>query len=392
MPNVAALLALEDGTIFHGRAFGATGTAAGEVVFNTGMAGYVEVLTDPSYRGQMVAMTYPLIGNYGVTTDDFESKKLWLSAFIVKECSRRPSNWRSTQSLPELLAAQGVIGLEGIDTRHLVRHIRQAGAMRAMVSTEILDEQKLVALAKKSPGLLGRDCVKEVTCDAAYDWNEPVSDICLKKSGDGCATAGLAPPCRTPTDAPQQRFNVVCLDYGIKYNSLRLLTSFGCRVHVVPASTTAADILARKPDGVFLSNGPGDPAALPAIVAEVKKILGRVPVFGICLGHQIIGQAVGGKTYKLKFGHHGVNQPVMYLPNRHVEITSQNHGFAVDSDSIPDSEAEVTHLNLNDHTVEGLRLKKVPALCVQYHPESGPGPHDSRYLFDLFVKMMSEKM
>jgi carbamoyl-phosphate synthase small subunit len=378
MPNAAALLALEDGTIFHGRAFGATGTAAGEVVFNTGMAGYVEVLTDPSYRGQMVAMTYPLIGNYGVNLDDFESKKLWLSAFIVKECSRRPSNWRSTQSLPELLAAQGVIGLEGIDTRHLVRHIRQAGAMRAMISTEVLDEQKLVALARRSPGLLGRDCVREVTCDTGYDWQDPVSDICRKGSP--------APV------APEPRFNVVCMDYGIKYNSLRLLTSFGCRVHVVPASTTAADVLARKPDGVFLSNGPGDPAALPAIVAEVKKMLGRVPVFGICLGHQIIGQAVGGKTYKLKFGHHGVNQPVMYLPDRHVEITSQNHGFAVDSDTLPDSEAEVTHLNLNDHTVEGLRLKKVPAICVQYHPESGPGPHDSRYLFDLFVKMMSEKM
>lgn len=378
MPNAAALLALEDGTVFHGRAFGATGTAAGEVVFNTGMAGYVEVLTDPSYRGQMVAMTYPLIGNYGVNLDDFESKKLWLSAFIVKECSRRPSNWRSTQSLPELLAAQGVIGLEGIDTRHLVRHIRRAGAMRAMVSTEILDEQKLIALAKKSPGLLGRDCVKEVTCDKAYDWQDPVSDVCLKGS--------------PALVAPEPKFNVVCLDYGIKYNSLRLLTTFGCRVHVVPANTSAADILARKPDGVFLSNGPGDPAALPAIVAEVKKLLGRLPIFGICLGHQIIGQAVGGKTYKLKFGHHGVNQPVMYLPNRHVEITSQNHGFAVDADSVPDSEAEVTHLNLNDSTVEGLRLKKVPALCVQYHPESGPGPHDSRYLFDLFVKMMSEKM
>ena len=376
MPN-PALLALEDGTIFRGRAFGATGTAAGEVVFNTGMAGYVEVLTDPSYRGQMVAMTYPLIGNYGVNTDDFESKKLWLSAFIVKECSRRPSNWRSTQSLPELLAAQGVIGLEGIDTRHLVRHIRQAGAMRAMISTEVLDEQKLVAMTRQTPGLLGRDCVREVTCDKSYDWTDPVSDICRKGSP--------APV------APEAKFNVVCLDYGIKYNSLRLLTSFGCRVHVVPAGTTAADVLARQPDGVFLSNGPGDPAALPSIVAEVKKMLGRVPIFGICLGHQIIGQAVGGKTYKLKFGHPGVNQPVMYLPDRHVEITSQNHGFAVDSDTLPADEVEVTHLNLNDHTVEGLRLKKVPAICVQYHPESGPGPHDSRYLFDLFVKMMSDR-
>jgi carbamoyl-phosphate synthase small subunit len=370
------MLALEDGTIFRGRYFGASGTAAGEVVFNTGMAGYVEILTDPSYRGQMVTMTYPLVGNYGVNRDDFESRKLWLSAFIVKECSRQPSNWRSDLSLPDLLKEHGVIGFQGLDTRRLVKHIREAGAMKAVVSTEILDERKLVQMARDSAGLLGRDLVREVTCDKPYVWQGAIADICLQ--GSPC------PP------APEPRFNVVCMDYGIKYNSLRLLASCGCHVEVVPASTTAEDVLARKPDGVFLSNGPGDPAALGKIVGEVKKMLGRVPMFGICLGLQLLGQAVGGKTYKLKFGHHGVNQPVIYLPNRHVEITSQNHGFAVEIDSLPAGAAEITHLNLNDQTVEGLRLLKYPAICVQYHPESGPGPHDSRYLFEMFVKMMED--
>jgi carbamoyl-phosphate synthase small subunit len=367
MSSREALLALEDGTTFRGRSFGAVGTAAGEVVFNTSMSGYVEVLTDPSYRGQIVTMTYPLIGNYGVTPEDFESRQAFLSAFIVKECSRRVSNWRSRMSLPEFLAAQGVIGLEGIDTRSLVRHIREAGAMKAVVSTEVLDADALVQMARQSPGLVGRDLVREVTCEAAYDWTEPLPDM---------------PPA-------EPRFDVVVMDYGVKYNILRLLVSHGCRVHVMPAYTTAAEVLAREPDGVFLSNGPGDPAALPGIVAEVRAMLGRRPIFGICLGHQLLGQAMGGTTSKLKFGHHGGNQPVMHLRDRHVEISSQNHGFVVDMDSLPAGKVDVTHMNLNDHTVEGLWCKDMAAFSVQYHPEAAPGPHDSRYLFGMFTELMA---
>jgi carbamoyl-phosphate synthase small subunit len=365
-----ALLALEDGTTFRGRSFGAEGTAAAEVVFNTSMSGYVEVLTDPSYRGQMVTMTYPLVGNYGVTAEDFESRRTFLSAFIVKECSRRVSNWRSQTSLHEFLADQGVIGLQGIDTRALVRHIREAGAMNAVVSTEVLDPDRLVAMARTSPGLVGRDLVREVTCDQPYDWTEPSPDL---------------PP-------GEPRFDVVVMDYGVKFNILRLLVSHGCRVHVVPASTKADDVLARRPDGIFLSNGPGDPAALPAIVAEVRAMLGKRPIFGICLGHQLLGQAMGGTTSKLKFGHHGGNQPVMHLRDRHVEISSQNHGFVVDTDSLPDGKVQVTHINLNDQTVEGLRCTDAPAFSVQYHPEAAPGPHDSRYLFGMFTDLMAENM
>jgi len=361
-----ALLALEDGTTFRGLFFGASGTAAGEVVFNTALTGYVEVLTDPSYRGQMVAMTYPLIGNYGVCRADFESRRLWLSAFIVREISRRVSNWRSDISLPDLLKEQGVIGLTGIDTRALVKHIRQAGAMKAMVSTEELDARRLVRMARDSAGLVGRDLVQEVASDKSYEWTEPVP--------------GAAPV--------EPKYHVVVMDYGVKFNMLRLLVSQGCRVTVMPAYSQAADVLKLKPDGVLLSNGPGDPAALPGIVGEVRAMLGKVPIFGICLGHQILGQAMGGTTYKLPFGHHGANQPVMYLANRHVEITSQNHGFVVDMDSLPKGSVEVTHLNLNDQTVEGLRCLEIPAFSVQYHPEAAPGPHDSRYLFELFTQLM----
>ncbi len=369
MENHEALLALEDGTTFRGHSFGATGTAFGEVVFNTSMTGYVEVLSDPSYRGQMVTMTYPLIGNYGVTREDFESRKLFLSAFIVREVSRRPSNWRSQMSLPELLKEQNVMGIQGIDTRQLVKHIREAGAMKAAMSTEELDPTRLVTMAQQSEGLVGRNLVREVTSDEQYQWTEAVADM-------------------TPAD---QQYDVVVMDYGIKYNILRLLASCGCRVTVVPANTSAADVLARRPDGVLLSNGPGDPAALVDIVGEVRKMLGKVPIFGICLGHQILGQAIGGSTRKLKFGHHGGNQPVMHLEDRHVEITSQNHGFVVDTDSLPTGAVEVTHVNLNDQTVEGIRCRDYPAFSVQYHPESGPGPHDSRYLFDRFAGLMKSQ-
>ena len=366
MANQEALLALEDGTTFRGRFFGARGTAFGEVVFNTAMTGYVEVLSDPSYRGQMVAMTYPLIGNYGVTREDFESRQVFLSAFIVREVSRRPSNWRSEMSLPQLLEQQGVIGIEGIDTRQLVKHIREAGAMKAALSTEELDGARLAQMARDSEGLVGRDLVREVTAPAGYEWTEGV--------------AGAA--------AVEPRFDVVAMDYGIKYNILRQLVSHGCRVHVVPAYTKAEDVLKRKPDGVLLSNGPGDPAALGDIVAQVRQMLGKVPLFGICLGHQILGQAMGGSTRKLKFGHHGGNQPVMHMADRHVEITSQNHGFVVDIDSLPAGAVDVTHVNLNDQTVEGISCRDYAAFSVQYHPEAAPGPQDSGYLFEKFVKMM----
>ncbi|MBN2711336.1 MAG: glutamine-hydrolyzing carbamoyl-phosphate synthase small subunit [Planctomycetes bacterium] len=361
-----AILALEDGTIFRGRSFGADGECDGEVVFNTSMMGYPEILTDPSYRAQMVCMTYPLIGNYGITEEDFESKKIWMSGFIVKENSRIASNWRSSKPLGQLLKEQGIIGIEGVDTRRLVKHIREAGAMKGILSTTDLDEQSLVAKAKASPGLVGRDCVKEVSVSEPYEWTEACPDAKQK----------------------QQEFHVVAFDYGIKYNILRLLVSNGCKVTVVPAVATAEQVMAYKPDGVFLSNGPGDPAALPYIVNEVEKLIGKVPMFGICLGHQILAQALGGKTYKLKFGHHGGNQPVMRLCTREVEISSQNHGFTVDMDSLKDKPVEITHMNLNDNTVEGLAHKELPLFSVQYHPEAAPGPHDSRYLFGLFTDMM----
>jgi carbamoyl-phosphate synthase small subunit len=361
-----AMLALADGTVFRGRSFGAEGERDGEVVFNTSMMGYPEVLTDPSYRGQMVCMTYPLIGNYGITEEDFESRRVFLSGFLVKECSRIASNWRSRQPLDAFLREQDILGIEGIDTRRLVKHIREAGAMVGVLSTEDLDEKRLVEKAAAAPGLEGRDLVREVTVAESYAWTEPLPG----------------------TSPPPPRFRVVALDYGIKYNILRGLVSFGCAVTVVPASTTAEEVLALDPDGIFLSNGPGDPAALPGIVAEVKKLLGKKPIFGICLGHQILGQAYGGTTSKLKFGHHGGNQPVMRLDTRQVEISSQNHGFVVNESSIREHPVEVTHVNLNDRTVEGLAHREWPVFSVQYHPEAAPGPHDSRYLFERFALMM----
>ncbi len=361
-----ALLVLEDGTAFRGRSFGAPGEGEGEVVFNTSMAGYPEILTDPSYRGQMVCMTYPLIGNYGITAEDFESRGIFMSGFIVKENSRIASNWRSQMSLDEFLKREGVVGIEGIDTRRLVKHIREAGAMKGVLSTVDLDPQSLAAKARATPGLVGRNLVQEVTSDNAYEWTEPLP-----------GTAAGAP-----------EFNVVAIDYGIKRNILRGLVTNGCRVRVVPASTSAAEILKLGPDGVFLSNGPGDPAALPELVAEVKKLLPRKPLFGICLGHQILGQALGGTTFKLKFGHHGGNQPVLRLDTRQVEITAQNHGFAVDIDSIKEHPVAMTHINLNDQTLEGMAHQELPVFSVQYHPEAAPGPHDSQYLFNQFTAMM----
>lgn len=355
-----AILALEDGRIFRGFSFGAAGESAGEVVFNTSLMGYQEILTDPSYKGQMVCMTYPLIGNYGINREDAESTRPHVEGFIVKEVSRIYSNWRATEDLGSYLKRNHIVGIEGIDTRALTKHLREEGAKKGVISTQGLDPESLVKKAAASPGLIGRDLVKEVMCKKSYDWN----------------TRG--------------KYRVVAVDSGIKHNILRNLTDRGCRVRVVPATSTKDEIKAFKPHGLFLSNGPGDPEALPYIVDTVKGLLGDLPIFGICLGHQILGQAFGGKTFKLKFGHHGGNQPVIDLRTRCVDITAQNHGFAVDVDSIPDKNVELTHINLNDRTCEGMRHKKIPVFSVQYHPEAAPGPHDATHHFDEFVEMMKK--
>lgn len=384
-----AILALADGKIFPGRAFGAEGEAIGEVVFNTSMTGYQEILTDPSYEGQMVAMTYPEIGNVGVNPEDVESRKPFVKGFIVKEYCARPSNWRATQPLGEYMREHGIVGIEGIDTRSLVRHLRDHGSEEAVISTLDDDPAALVAKANASPGLIGRDLVKEVSCSEPYDWAEGKWELGTgyrkRKESDGTKKARRP---KTP-DLDRPGFFVVAYDYGIKQNILRGLAESGCRVKVVPASTPAEDVLALEPDGIFLSNGPGDPDAVPYAKENVQKLLGKKPIFGICLGHQILGLALGGKTYKLKFGHHGGNQPVMDLTTQKVEITAQNHGFAVDADSLRGA-AVVTHLNLNDNTVEGLAHKELPIFSVQYHPESSPGPHDASYLFRRFVEMMEK--
>lgn len=366
-----ALIALEDGTCFEGESFTGEGEITGEIVFNTGMTGYQEVLTDPSYKGQIVTMTYPLIGNYGVNLEDMESSRIQVEGFIVREYNAIPSNFRSSGSLADFLRRQGVLGIQGIDTRALTRHIRTAGAMKGIVSTCDLDPSRLVQKARNSRGLVGDDMVRHVTCQAPYGW-----------------TADGPQPGSAFTTAAPGRHRVVVLDYGLKYNQLRILASLGCTLQVVPATTGAADILAMKPDGIFLSNGPGDPAGIPGVVEAVRDLLGKKPVFGICLGHQILGLAYGGKTYKLKFGHRGSNQPVKDLTTGRIEITSQNHGFCVDMNSLNPEDVEVTHINLNDNSVEGMRHKKVPAFSVQYHPEHAPGPHDAVYLFERFVSMM----
>jgi carbamoyl-phosphate synthase small subunit len=373
MAKGEAILALADGRIFRGRAFGATGEAVGEVVFNTAMSGYQEVLTDPSYDGQMVCMTYPEIGNVGVNREDVESPRLYLEGFIVKEYWPQPSNWRSEMSLDEYLEQANVVGIQGIDTRALVRHIRTHGAQEGIISSIDSDPESLVRKAKASPGLVGRDLVKEVTCVEPYEWNVGEWEL-----GRGYREVQFE-----LRDAPF----VVAIDYGIKQNILRRLVSTGFRVTVVPAWYTAEQILAMNPDGVFLSNGPADPAAVSYAHETVRAILGKKPVFGICLGHQILGLALGGRTFKLAFGHHGANHPVMDLRTTRVEITSQNHGFAVDADSVR-GKAELSHLNLNDRTVEGLHGVGMPFFSVQYHPEASPGPHDSSYLFQRFRRMV----
>ena len=377
MSEKPALLALADGTVFRGRAFGADAEAVGELVFNTSMTGYQEILTDPSYEGQLVAMTYPEIGNVGVNREDVESRRPYVRGFVVREYRETPSSWRAEESLGAYLARHGIPGIEGIDTRALVRHLRDAGSQEAVLSTVDLDPKRLVRKAKESPGLVGRDLVREVTCAEPYDWTEGPWRL-----GKGYVSAE-----DVAGERGRQPLDVVAYDFGIKFNILRNLVGVGCRVHVVPATTPAKDVLARKPDGVFLSNGPGDPDAVAGAREAVAELLGKVPVFGICLGHQILGLALGGRTFKLKFGHHGGNQPVKDLTTGKVEITAQNHGFAVDDQSLRGL-ADVTHLNLNDRTVEGLVVKGQPTFSVQYHPEASPGPHDAAYLFRRFVDLM----
>jgi carbamoyl-phosphate synthase small subunit len=368
---VKAVLLLEDGTVFEGRSFGARGQKCGEVVFNTSMTGYQEILTDPSYNEQIITMTYPLIGNVGTNKADWESRKVFARGLVVKENCDYPSNWRNTELLSRLLNRNGVVGLEGIDTRKLAKHIRTRGAMKGIISSTELGVAKLKEKLKEYPGLVGRDIVKDVTVKKPYVWDKGVINV-LGRNQVTC----------------EKQYKVVAFDYGIKQNILRLLCSHGCGVYVVPADTPPKEVFARKPDGVLLSNGPGDPAAVKYAIETVKELLGAVPIFGICLGHQILALALGAKTYKLKFGHRGANQPVKNLRTGKIEITSQNHGFCVDIDSVDKREVELTHINLNDNTLEGIRCKKLPAFSVQYHPEASPGPHDSNYLFAAFTRLM----
>jgi carbamoyl-phosphate synthase small subunit len=368
-----AVLALEDGTVFEGHSFGAPVERTGEVVFNTAITGYQEIFTDPSYSGQIVVLTNPQIGNYGANASDNEAGRAYIEGLVVREFSPLASNWRADESAQQFLSSSGVPVIAGIDTRTLVRHLRSRGVMRGVVSTTGDDPKILVDRARNAPSMVGLDLATRVSTKHSYEWLKPA---------EPCS------PSELERAAAEQRFHVVAYDFGIKHNILRRLVSTGCRVTVVPAATTAEDTLALKPDGVFLSNGPGDPEPLDYQAAQVRKMIGRVPVFGICLGHQILGLALGAKTYKLKFGHRGANHPVMNQITGKVEITSHNHGFAVDPDSLNLNEIEITHTNLNDDTLEGFRHRNVPAFCVQYHPEAAPGPHDSRYLFDDFVKLM----
>jgi len=372
--RIKAILTLADGRMFSGWSVGATGEALGEVVFNTSLMGYQEVFTDPSYRGQIVTMTYPLIGNYGLNDEDVEARRVFLSGFIVREDCPTPSSWRSSASLHHYLRDHGIVGIAGIDTRALTRHLREEGAQTGIISTLDAGAKSLARRAAEYPTLDGRDLVQEVTCSEPYAWTETTWSM---NSGS-----------LRQADGNGGRYFVIAYDYGIKHNILRNLVKTGCRVEVVPASTPARDVLARNPDGIFLSNGPGDPAAVGYAIDEVKKLLGKKPIFGICLGHQILCLALGGKTYKLKYGHHGGNQPVMDLTTQKVEITAQNHGYAVDIDSMK-GDVECTHLNLNDQTVEGMVHRQLPVFSVQYHPEASPGPHDARYLFNRFVELMA---
>ena len=384
-----ALLALEDGRYFKGRAFGGTGKTSGEICFNTSMTGYQEILTDPSYRGQIVTMTYPLIGNYGITQLDSESQNPHVRGFVIEELCDIPSNWRSEESLDSYLKNHGIIGIQGIDTRSLTQHLRERGAMKAILTTEDISAEEACEQAASSEGVVGMDYVQEVTTSETYRWDP--DDLLSRewtlvnpsnpenKSEDGNHYHPL----------PKAKYRIVAYDFGIKHNILRRLRQEGFLVDVVNARTPADDVLAMKPDGVFLSNGPGDPEALGDIHKEVTSLIGKIPLFGICLGHQILAHAIGGKTFKLKFGHRGGNQPVKDLRTDNVAITSQNHGFAVDPDSLP-QDAEITHINLNDDTVEGLRSTTAPVFSVQYHPEAAPGPNDARYFFSDFAKLIEQ--
>ncbi len=357
-----AILYLEDGRCFYGRSLNTHGESAGEVVFNTALSGYQEVLTDPSYAGQIVVMTYPLIGNYGVNDEDMESAKVHVKGFVVKEFCRHHSNFRSKEGLIEYLDRQKIIGIEGVDTRALTRHLRTKGAMKGLISTDDMDPKSLAVKLAKVPSMDGADWVKEVACQKAYIW---------KAEG-------------------QKKYRVVAIDCGIKLNILREMAKLGIETHVVPPSTSAADILAIDADGIFLANGPGDPAAVTYVIETVRQLIGKKPMFGICLGNQMIGLALGGRTYKLKFGHHGCNHPVKDLETGRISITSQNHGFCVDMDSLNKNEVEPIHINLNDGTVEGLRHKKFPLFSIQYHPEASPGPNEAKYLFSSFIDLMNK--
>jgi carbamoyl-phosphate synthase small subunit len=407
-----AVLALADGTVYEGSAYGAEGEAVGEVVFNTSMSGYQEILTDPSYKGQIVTMTYPLIGNYGVNPEDVESRRPFVEGFILKEGSVLPSSWRAAKSLEEYLRENGIVGIQGVDTRALTRHIRDHGAQEGVISTTDLDPQGLVAKANASPGLIGRDLVKEVSCAEPFTWTQNTWEW-PRGYGDGSAerrvpiaegdqlnlfTTRLSAPGTRHSARGSRHYKVVAYDCGIKWNILRQLVHSGCEVTVVPAATTAEEVLRCDPDGIFLSNGPGDPEGVPYLTATVRELLGKKPIFGICLGHQIVGLALGGRTYKLKFGHHGGNQPVKDATTGKVEITAQNHGFAVDMRSFKDASKDemhgeaddivLTHVNLNDNTCEGMMHRRLPLFSVQYHPEASPGPHDANYLFARFVELM----
>ncbi|TKS60536.1 MAG: carbamoyl phosphate synthase small subunit [Nitrospira sp.] len=386
-----ALLALADGTLFEGRALGYEGETVGEVVFNTAMTGYQEVLTDPSYKGQIITMTSPHIGNYGTTPEDAESRRLWAEGFVVMEASRLASNWRSRQTIHEYLTQAKVVAIEGLDTRALTRHLREHGSQQGVITHNTLDHARAVLKAKDAPSIIGRDLAAEVTCQRSYEW-QAGSGNWVPDSHE----AGLR-------SAARRFWRVVAYDFGVKENILRRLVDVGCQVTVVPASTSAAEIEALKPDGIFLSNGPGDPEGVPYAMEAVQTLIGRYPIFGICLGHQILGLAFGLKTYKLKFGHHGANHPVIDLRTRKVEITSQNHNFAVRIpklfSEVPNNppvvetkhgKLSITHLSLNDHSIEGMVSVEHPVFSVQYHPEASPGPHDSAYLFDEFIRLMEK--